>query len=1293
MLILSGLAIGTNAQDTIKGLIFSEHRFGDPHHGYLEICNVGTETIDLSKVSLVGLRGATLTWEDGQWRAPARGANVTVHPEGTLAPGETWMVMGVSDRFAAGTQVPDHRTDMLPLADLYIMTANAFGVTDTIIPEWQMWGDSTSVNYQFAWNWGDWPYVIYNHLDNGDSIMIDQVNLNLDAGNVAVGGYNAVAGIPEATRYHTLVRKANITHGNMDWDASAGITAEDSEWCVIPNQPPGSRISFTTIKNHGDFHVDVTSSVVDVDVDNAKLTVPWGIYKGDSILQHLDIGPGMAWGYVEDDDYIDSTHTIMQNGDTLILYAAGNVLEQVNMEIVVLDPAVDQADVFPLSYKIEGGGFWHNPFNQQYEWTDDDIWVQPYYVTNFHSMDTIGNVPYATRVDSLYSYLEKAPDATWEIVFKDGEVHADLSNGDILKVTAENGTTVKEYYIDVQDYAAGDNAQLGAITWPDKMDFIEGWAGDTIPGFSPVKNTYTVTIPYGTVNVPALVAHPVDINAEVDVKRAISLTGSLEDRSTIFTVTAQSDTITDTYTVIFVLEKHPSKVQIWEDATPFFSEHATHQRSAMNYLEIVNPGNSDMDLSEYLIVKSPAVNPAEALAGLVPEVPTDADFQFRYRSYVPGYSFYEDTVNWLLNPGILNLDANVDPVVEPGGVFILSASWAAREQYYTDFHRGIIDRRWDDVTDEVGVSETNTVPVAIDANAIYLFKITGDSILDGLKPVGDPSDYELVDVLGDPLNDLHWNVAGRDLNNGRMRGWIKPKPYIYTGSRSLAECSERWGTHPDTSDWQVATYTIEIEHQDHIPNFIGSHVMDPVTVYLSTVTSAVYLVSDGYGKDQTLQGDLSSTTVEAFFGNVDKADPAQVLSVLSGTDGSEKDAAAAVAGGDTLVVVSADGKNTSWYTLIDLPLSSNAVLTLVDDPSDYTIEINGSSGTLGGVVFGSLLKDVLAAVKVPDLAVLNIINGAGELISLQYTNYDSVKVDTKVGADMYFEVVAQDLVTIITYKLETATLSSDAYVISTLYNVNDDMDEISAIADGTTIELFFRNVEVVAGATATILNKTGHERVDGVMSYDDVLKVVSEDGSNTKIYFLTFQQEDSPDVNQPPVITLAFSDSTIYDLGTILLSATVEDDGLPQPPSLSYLWEVSGGSAADVVIESADQVSTNVTFNALGDYMLTLSVSDGAVSSEATVSVSVRGVNVEKTHAPGMHIYPNPAKDRLTLELENMPGGTTMVSIYSITGRKVYNTKLYTEKNEIDLSTFEAGLYFLKVESGDIRFTQRMEIQ
>jgi len=1294
-----GLLLGANGQqDTIKNLIISEHRAGLPFNCYIELTNLGTETVDLSKITLANVVNKILRVDEtGQWRInSAPGSAYQTRLSGTIAPSASWVIMNVSDRLAPNGLWPDHRLDLLAIADTIIHSVNSFGVSDTIVPEWEMWGfDSLSVSNNLFWNWGNMPYVLFNHLENGDSIMIDQVKLDLNESGSAINAYSDVAGIPNASRDNTLVRKANITTGNLVWADQKGTSAENSEWLLLPTQPQNSRISFTTVKTHGDFHVDVSSSVVDVDKPNAKMTVPWGIYKRDSILPLLELGPGQAWEYVLNSSIIDSTHSIIQDGDMLRIYAAGNVIDEVDFELTVAEAAADEARVYPMLYKATGGTYWTNPYTQQYEWNENDRWIQPYYVTVGEPViDTIGNVAYATRVDTLFKYLEKAPLANWEIVWKDGVVRADLQNGDKLMVTAENGTTTKEYYIDVLDYAFSDNVDLTAITWPDKSEFLEDWNNDTIPQFSRRKYIYTVMVPYGSKNVPALVAHPAYINSKLSVKRAVSLTGSLEERSTVFTVTSESDTLSQNYTVVFELEKDPSKVQVYK-GTPFISELANYQRSAMSYIEIVNPGNVELDMSEYLILRSHATNVGGALAEAVfnPATVTDASFKNRYRSYVPGYKFHEDTLSWLIEPGILALDGDVNPMVKPGDVFVLAATWANREQFLTDYLRSVIRKGWHAIignTDELGVVPTQTPPAYSQRDALWLFHIDNDSVLEGKKPVGDPADYTVVDVIGDPVSDNKWSVAGRPFNNAQ-RARMRAKSYVYTGARTLIESAERFGTNADNSDWIVEEYAKELVGQDNIPDLIGSHAMDPVTVYLSTVTSSVYLVSDGYGNGQSIRGDLTSTTVESFFGNVAKADTGQTLNIHSGVDGSIKDPASAVVGNDTLVVVSADGLNTSRYALTDLPLDTNAVLTT--DDTNLTISNSGATGTITGVVYGSLLKDLVAAVNVPPLAVMNIINGDGELIPMTRLDNNLVKVDTKIGNDVYLEVTAQDRITIITYKLEPVTLSSDAYVISSLYTVDQDNDLIEGVAGGTATTLFFNNIEVVEGASATLYTKLGHERLVGILAFDDVLQVVSEDGTVTRTYFINFMNETTPDSNRAPEIMLAFSDSTIAVPGTLLLSATADDDGLPPPANLTYLWEVTSDNAADVDIETPDALATNVTFNAKGVYTLSLSVSDGALVSKADVVVTVGIVGVNNSITPAMRLYPNPAKNKLTIELTNMPEKTSVVSIINVTGSVVYNSKLSNVTNEIDISGLQSGLYFIKIDSGNQRITHRFEIQ
>jgi hypothetical protein len=221
-------------------------------------------------------------------------------------------------------------------------------------------------------------------------------------------------------------------------------------------------------------------------------------------------------------------------------------------------------------------------------------WSTPYYVTNESLVDTIGDVKFGTRVDTLFKYLVKAPNASWEIEWVDDKERVDLKNGDILKVTAQNGT-VKQYVLDIGiKPEASSNAMLSAITWPDAPAYLKEspqWKEDTIPNFKSAVLTYSLKVPYGITNVPALTAFPVDPNAKISVERARVISGPLQDRTTTFTVTAEDDTTVLIYSVIFSEDIPDEFIQPFiadPIITDLFHMRVFNERG----IEISNPGNT-----------------------------------------------------------------------------------------------------------------------------------------------------------------------------------------------------------------------------------------------------------------------------------------------------------------------------------------------------------------------------------------------------------------------------------------------------------------------------------------------------------------------------------------------------------------------------------------------------------------------------------------------------------------------------------------------------------------------------
>ncbi|WP_086933218.1 PKD domain-containing protein [Agarilytica rhodophyticola] len=122
-------------------------------------------------------------------------------------------------------------------------------------------------------------------------------------------------------------------------------------------------------------------------------------------------------------------------------------------------------------------------------------------------------------------------------------------------------------------------------------------------------------------------------------------------------------------------------------------------------------------------------------------------------------------------------------------------------------------------------------------------------------------------------------------------------------------------------------------------------------------------------------------------------------------------------------------------------------------------------------------------------------------------------------------------------------------------------------------------------------------------TYTVSLTVTDDDGSMASV-----QQGLSvlmlPNVNQAPVVT-AGSAQTITLPATALLSGTISDDGLPNPPGeVSAMWSLVSGPAT-VNFNNANQASTSVSFTEAGSYVLQLQGNDSELSSQATVAINV----------------------------------------------------------------------------------------
>ncbi|MCK4359276.1 MAG: lamin tail domain-containing protein [Candidatus Cloacimonetes bacterium] len=172
-------------------LFFSEYIEGSSNNKALEIYNGTGATIDLSNYRIVGSYNGS-GWQSTYYSFPE---------ETNLPNGDVWVI---ANEDAAQT-ILDVAND--------ILAYNEGG-------------------YVVSFNGND-ARGLEKTSDGGQTwTLIDVIGIPTEDPGDGQGW--AVAGVTNATKEHTLVRKSTVTSGNTDWSSSAGTNEDNSEWIVYP---------------------------------------------------------------------------------------------------------------------------------------------------------------------------------------------------------------------------------------------------------------------------------------------------------------------------------------------------------------------------------------------------------------------------------------------------------------------------------------------------------------------------------------------------------------------------------------------------------------------------------------------------------------------------------------------------------------------------------------------------------------------------------------------------------------------------------------------------------------------------------------------------------------------------------------------------------------------------------------------------------------------------------------------------------------------------------------------------
>lgn len=1313
-----GVLLKAQTTKPYNKLLITEARINGTTQNYVEVTNVGNETIDLADFEIMKITpwppsvdGVAQNFTPGNENDHFRLHQPDMYPNNAkmlakryLAPGKSFLIHGASD-FAEKMWLKDPlhysqrstKIQVFTVADLILHVKEPNGVAplDSVTPRW---------NFIEMWH-GYCALALRHHFINTegkkDSMIIDQFNGNFDSENgtnisTDDRGYD-VAGVTRATNNSILVRKFSVKQGITDFSShdanlaaatvqfknAKGIDLTDSEWFPVPQQggEESWKALYWTAGNHADIQLNENllkpkNSKVKVDLAARKITVPWGVRDNDSLMFQFEKRPALAWKYkLSTNSQADSATISATPGDTLILYLAGANPQIVKFGIDVFPPTADDNIVIPKN------GFDYT------EMRYDPNWMQAYnagwgrqgleVTDKAPGMDSIRGLNYGTRIDTLYKYLEKAPKATWKVIPKSGIERPDLQTGDILRVTSESGKA-KDYFVKLFPFYPSADAYIEAVTWPDMPSWFRGdiaksygWKGDTIPGFSPSNLNYVLRIPAEIAGIPALIFHKQQLDSKVTVKRATSFTGTPESRTATFTCVAEDDSTTRVYAVRFEKEKDPENIQPWQ-GEPFISQWTYKDDWANDFLEIVNPGTEPLDMSRYMFVF--AWGP-EVGSWSWNNAPTE--FGNAYLKYVPGKKWV-DASQWSVTPRVLVPDLATNAIVYPGDVFVMGnmASLRNTANGHMDKYLNEVDIEFRKNPWGVNVGGNNILNQWQGnwGGNIFMYKILNDSVVNGLKAATDRNDFELLEMLGNNNDGSAFAIAGK--NHDAITGYYR-KPGIYKPAGSeRAVAKATYGTNKDDSEWYYTDwpYFQKLNYGwpaqiTAISDGLGSHVMDEVTIYKSTVSSSVYKVSAGYGMNESIKGLKTGTTVTEFYQNLLKANPLQSIKVKNAA-GTELAETAAVSIGDKLIVLSADSTNTSQYVL-DVSatgLSGNATLT----SANYTIEVTGATGKVGGFKQRTLLKTVLEGVTAPAGATLTIIDANDAYMSLSKLNYDTAYVNVIATDKVFFEVIAENGTTKVLYQLMPSANPSEAYVTSDIYSVDQFASLIQFIPPGTSVNTLLANVTPAPGATLQVFDKAGYNRTLGDIYRDDKLVVTSKDGKVTKAYYFSMNNFN---VNK----YLAFVISDDYQIDQVKHTIVGPKTKTTLGEFYAKLYPSFGASLS--VVDKTGKVSTLADLS-LGDKLI-VTAADGKTTATYDISVDITNV------APiteMIKMFPNPTLGRVTID--GLTKGNR-VQVFNAAGVTLRDVIVEQSTEYVSLSTQPAGIYIFVISSGE----QHLNIQ
>ena len=193
--------------------------------------------------------------------------------------------------------------------------------------------------------------------------------------------------------------------------------------------------------------------------------------------------------------------------------------------------------------------------------------------------------------------------------------------------------------------------------------------------------------------------------------------------------------------------------------------------------------------------------------------------------------------------------------------------------------------------------------------------------------------------------------------------------------------------------------------------------------------------------------------------------------------------------------------------------------------------------------------------------------------------------------------------------------------------------------------------------------------------------------------------------------TIPLTPSVITGTRTVSQNQTAVPYSVVNVAGLTYNWTIASNFGTIASGQGSNAITVNAS-NIIGTgYTMSVTASNGCGTSPVRAIANLKivaGVSalelaetpsteLEKTDvvsAANMTIFPNPASDFVTLQMENIEEGTVaQITIFDLTGKQVFNMQSTSNLQILNVSQFAKGMYVIHVNTTNQNFVQKLQVK